>query len=409
MIHPRQIWHLAFACAVLAAGSAAAEAEIFHLQGQGQVRGVLLNPDQSPRTSYVVKTASGGQVTLSAEQVQRVEQQQPAEIKYDRFRADIPDTVKGQWIAAEWCRANRLSKHRDRHLQRIIELDPDHADARRALGYSQVGGRWATQEQVMLESGYVRSKYAPGKWVLPQEEELLERRDKTKKARLEWRAKLKRWDGWLSGDKAPQAVAAIEAITDPYAVPALENLLDESQRRDVRLLYVGALSRINVPAALDVLVEASLFDKDADIRAASLDELVAHDYKIATVNYIRALKHKDNEIVNRAGAALGRMGDSSAIGPLIDALVTTHTFKVGAGSPGQTAATFGTGANSGQFNFGGGGPKSVKRTLENRAVLDSLVSLTDGVSFNYDTKAWKYWYVARRKPSTLDARRDASP
>jgi hypothetical protein len=35
--------------------------------------------------------------------------------------------------------------------------------------------------------------------------------------------------------------------------------------------------------------------------------------------------------------------------------------------------------------------------------------LTGGTSFNYDVRAWKYWYAAQKKPATLDARRDEKP
>jgi hypothetical protein len=386
-----------------------APADIFFLKNQGEVRGELTNPDESPRKSYVIKTAGGGQVVLTADQVERVQPQSPAEIKYDRFRADIPDTVEGQWKAAEWCLANRLTKHRELHLARILELDPNHEAARHALGYSQVAGQWVTQQQAMLDAGYVKSKFAPGKWVSPQEEELLASRDKTTKAQLAWKAELKRFDRWLSGDKAPQAIAGIKAIDDPLAVPALSAFLASEKRRDVRLLYVAALARINTPPSMDALVQASLFDGDEDIRAAALDEVVAHKYDGAVHQYVQALKHKDNAVINYAAAGLGRLGDEGAIGPLIESLVTTHSYKIQDSPPGQTAATFGTGGNAGQFNFGGGGPKIVKETLENRAVLQALVDLTGGESFNYDVRAWKNWYVARRKPSTLDARRDVSP
>ncbi len=277
-----------------------------------------------------------------------------------------------------------------------------------ALGYAHIGGRWATQEQLMLENGYVRSKYAPGKWLLPQEEELLERREKTTRAQLEWNSKLKRWTTWLSSDKAPQAVANIKAISDPFAVHGLAKHLAAEGRREVRLMYVEALGRINAPAGLEVLVATSLADQDEEIRLAALDQVVAHDYKPAVARYVKALHDKDNVIINRAALALGQMKDPNAIGPLIDALVTTHTFRIQKGQPGSTAATFGTGPNGGGgFSFGGSSVETVKRTFENRAVLQSLVDLTNGVSFNYDVKAWKYWYVAQRKPKTLDARRDS--
>jgi len=380
-----------------------ARADVFVLAKGGEVHGELVNRDEKPRKTYVVKTTSGGQVKLAATQVLEVKPQSPAEVKYDRYRADCPDTTEGHWIMSEWCRKNHLSAQRETHLKRILELDPDHAEARRGLGYSQINGRWVTQEQVMLENGYVRSKRAPGKWVLPQEEELLEQQETTTRARLAWNGKLKHWNTWLTGDKSAEAIANIKAIDDPMAAPALAKYLESEKRRESRLLYLEALDRLNVPPSLDALVKVSLFDNDEEIRLAAVDALASRDYKSGIEQYKKALGHKDNAVVNRAGEALGAMKDPSAIGPLIDALETTHTFQINKGSP---ATTFGTGANSGGFNFGGGGVEIRKIKFQNSAVLAALVELTDGVSFNYDVKAWKYWFVAQKKPKTLDARRD---
>jgi hypothetical protein len=69
--------------------------------------------------------------------------------------------------------------------------------------------------------------------------------------------------------------------------------------------------------------------------------------------------------------------------------------------------TFGRGPNSGlgSFSFGGGGVQTVRQTFDNREVLQALVDLT-GVSYNFDVGAWKYWYAAQKKPTSLDARRD---
>jgi uncharacterized membrane protein YgcG len=398
--------------ALASLGLGASRADIFLLQDEGQVRGELVNRDESPRKTYVIQTANGGQVTLDADQVKEVKRQSPAESKYDQIRADFPDTVDGQWKLAEWCRESRLPKQRKVHLERILEMDPNHAAARHALGFSQIQGRWVTQEQLMTENGYVRSKLAPGKWVLPQEKELLEQRSKETKAQLDWSARLRRWHGWLDTDKAPQAEANIKAIDDPYAARALAKYLTSDRRREVRMIYVEALGRINASAGMDALVTASLADDDEEIRLACLDQVVAHHYKPAVGRYVQALKSKDNPTVNRAAVCLAQMKDLSAVGPLIDALVTTHTFRIQKGQPGQTSATFGTGPNAGSgggFSFGGGGVEIVKQNFENRAVLQALVELTGGVSFNYDTKAWKYWYTAQKKPQSLDARRDAAP
>ncbi len=383
-------------------------ADVFVLQSGGSIHGELVNRDESPRKTYVIKTAAGGKVTLDAAEVQKVEHQTPAEMKYDQIRSTYADTAEEQFKLAQWCRENRLAKQRKVHLERVIELDPDHADARHGLGYSHIQGRWTTQEKLMAENGYLRYS---GKWMLPQEIELKEQDRKAKLAQSDWATKLKRWHGWLNSDKADQAIANIEAIDDPYAAPPLARYLNDPKQdhpRQTRLLYVEALGRIHSGAAMEALVEASLYDTDDEIRLSSLEQVVAHQYKPAVSTYVKALKHKDNPVVNRAAIGLGQLKDPSAIGPLIDSLVTVHTFTIQKGQPGQTQAAFGKGpgVGGGGFTFGGSSTETVRQPYENRDVLQALIALSGGTSFQFDRDAWKHWLASQKKPASLDARRD---
>ena len=115
--------------------------EVFILRNGGRLVGELLNPDQVPRETYVIRTSSGGQITLPSSQVKDMQHQRPAEIEYEKMRPRYPDTIEGQWELAEWCREHTLLSQRKVHLERILELDPDHEQARRALKYGQYDGQ----------------------------------------------------------------------------------------------------------------------------------------------------------------------------------------------------------------------------------------------------------------------------
>ncbi len=54
----------AIAALLTGAVAAPAGADIFVLHSRGEVHGKLVNRDESPRKTYVIKTTSGGQVTL---------------------------------------------------------------------------------------------------------------------------------------------------------------------------------------------------------------------------------------------------------------------------------------------------------------------------------------------------------
>ncbi|HEY1784815.1 MAG TPA: HEAT repeat domain-containing protein, partial [Pirellulales bacterium] len=302
----------------------AVRADVFHLANGGDVRGEVLNPDESPRSNYVIKTAQGGKISLPAGQVEKVDKQSGKEIEYDRHAAVAPDTVKGQWDVAEFCRENNLISQRKKHLERIIQLDPEHVEARHALGYSRIKGQWSTVEAGMDAQG---RKLYKNVWRLPQEIELMERAHKEDLAQKEWFRKLKQWRGWFHGDKSELARAHIGDINDPLAVKALTFYLDHEDRRDLKMLWISALARIG-GAALDPLVAASLADGDEEVRIACLERLQAAEYKPAVSHYIAMLKHKDNATVNLAGVGLYYMKDPSATRALIDALVTTHKYTL---------------------------------------------------------------------------------
>jgi len=103
------------------------------------------------------------------------------------------------------------------------------------------------------------------------------------------------------------------------------------------------------------------------------------------------------------------MKDPTSILPLIGALVTVHKYQVTqGGGPGSISPTFGMGPGGGAGPSGlsiGGRPKIIQRDIPNRAVLDTLVSLT-GRNYQYDEAAWKEWYASQTRVEHVNLRRD---
>lgn len=379
--------------------AAPASGEIFVLHTGGQVEGQLVNADEVPRQRYVIETPQGGRITLAREQVKEVVRRRPEELDYQRIAPQFPDTVAGQWELAEWCRQRHLHTARKKHLERVVALDPDHIEARRALGYTRVDGQWKTQDQAMTDRGYVQYK---GRWLLPQEIELIERRRQQELAEKAWFANLKRWRSWLDGDKRQEALKHLASIREPAALPALRQYLADEPVPGVRKLYIEALATIGTSTAMDVLAERSLGDPDAELRLVCLDFLDDEPRPPVVEFYVQKLRDKDNAIVNRAAVGLARMKESSAVGPLIDALVTRHKFAVTTGSSGYSAMF----SNQGSGFSTGSRTQIVTQEIRNPQVLDALVALSSGVNYGYDVKNWKTWLAAQRKATVIDVRRD---
>jgi hypothetical protein len=384
-----------------------ASAEVLVLADGGRVAGELMNPHEVPRRQYVVRVADGATLTFDAAQVQKLLHTRPEEAEYERICPTYADTAAAQWELAQWCREHKLSAEREVHLRRVIELDPDNVEARRALGYSKIGGQWTTQAEAMIKRGYVRYK---GQWKTPQEVEIAKNKHKLELAQQEWFQKLKRWRGWLGSDRDQQARDNIQAIDDPLAAKALTmGLRDEGDPR-VRMMYVECLAKFDTFEAAMALAVATMSDPVEEVRLSCLDHLQAKKRPEVVAYFVSKLSYKKstNDQINLAGFALGRMKDPSAIGPLIEALVTVHKFKIEKpGGDNATSATFGSAP--GQHGTGmsaGGGPTYISKTFTNQAVLDALIALT-GQNFNFDKVAWKDWYASQKKPpKQIDARRD---
>jgi hypothetical protein len=375
--------------------------EVFLLTNGGQVTGELLNPDETLRKTFVIRTPAGVEVTLEAAEVVKRLEQSPAEIEYEKTKGRYPDTVEGQWELAEWCAKNHLSAQRKVHLERVIALDPDHKRARAALGYGQVDGKWQTQEEVMQGRGYRRYQ---GRWMTAQGIEVIEQKRKQENEEKAWYANVKRWSGWLGGDKGDEARREFAAIADPAAVKALAAFLEQDRRLPAQVIYVEALARIGDGEAREALAIRSIEDPVEEVRLTCLDHLKTEKHPDIVAYYVGKLKNqKDNRVVNLAAVALGQTGDASCVGPLIDALVTVHKLKVTTGKPGQTSTSFGSG---GTGLSAGSSTKVVSVPMQNQAVLDALIALTGGVNFNFDVQAWQSWHASKNKRPALDARRD---
>jgi len=189
-------------------------------------------------------------------------------------------------------------------------------------------------------------------------------------------------------------------------VRALCAALKKERVLSVRTMYIETLAKIGTPEAVKSLAATALEDPMEEVRQSCLDYLEKKPNPEAVAYFVGMLKSKDNRIVNRAAQALGRMRDPSAIGPLIDALITTHKFKV-QGDPNRHSYSFGGAPSSGPpgFSFGGNGPKIYTQHIPNEAVREALQKLT-GKDFNFDKQAWKYWFAAQKRPEAgFDGRR----
>ncbi len=308
-----------------------------------------------------------------------------------------------------------MPQQRETHLLRILELNPDHLPARRALGYSQVGGEWLTKDEHRREQGLEEYR---GRWRMPQEIAIIEERRKAKLASTQWMQRLRTLRDMLDTDNAVKARDELLAIKDPQAVTALAEMFSTEALRPVKLIYARALGNIASTPAVRVLLAASLADPDLEVRVACLDQIERLDPPGVVAEYAKSLGSDDNFVINRAAYAFARLGDESVAAPLIEALVTTHTFtyQPPSSSGAQTITTsFVNDARAGAAghpplvpNTGSGlsmgqSKKTITRRVSNEEALAALLKLTAAPNYGYNQQAWRQWLESQQNASaTLD-------
>lgn len=399
--------------------------DIIRLQSSGQLRGKITFEPTDAESLFRITLLSGATLEVAADQVVAFEKRSLRVEQYESKAKQTADTLAAQWELAEWCRTNLLEEQRATHLSRVIDFDPKHRKAHYGLGHTLKDGKWLTKDeydQSRREEGYVKFN---GKWIRAEKLASVQAKDSRSKAQLEWYGKVRLWLNWATGVSKRQSdgVANLRSIRDPDSIPALTQFLGKSEHSNTRQLFIELIGRMGGERPVAALTTLGLRDSVRALRQQSFDAINDDQRELTQGLLVKELRDKQNVIVCRAGAALGRFGDESAVPTLIRALVTKHSYKVRVpvknysyGSNGGFSGTNPTlpadiiaGIRTGLYNnvqiipLGpAGATKVVPFALEqqNAEVLAALKKLTK-VNFGYNESAWQRWWKVDRHQNVL--------
>ncbi|MBN1417260.1 MAG: hypothetical protein JXP34_00700 [Planctomycetes bacterium] len=132
-------------CLACAALVAVASGDVVRLRTGEAIQGtVILRTDEK----VVIATASGLR-TVRATDVQSIEEEKDPRAEYVRRAAALgPRDAKGWYELGTWAQDQRLEAEATHCFEQVIRIDPDHAEARAALGYRRWGPGWRKAEEI---------------------------------------------------------------------------------------------------------------------------------------------------------------------------------------------------------------------------------------------------------------------
>ncbi|MCG8407610.1 MAG: HEAT repeat domain-containing protein [Phycisphaerales bacterium] len=397
---------LPFVGACLVLSSPFARGDIFHMKN-GETIEVEILEDQGE--SYRVRTLIGI-VNVEKDTVAKIKKKKCPWQRYAKKLKNCPNTAEGHYKLAQWCGQQNLGPERLDELEKVIELDPDHAQARKLLDYIKNDkGKWI-------------KKPSPN---APTPEELAARRQQREEEKLirdlitDWFVKIKaihrsRMDGKKRGprtEKFRKGREQLLAIRDPLALPALTGVLSTGKTA-TRHVLVEVLSQFDEDEATMNLLVITLLDPSETVRKAAAIELISRNDDRVIARLRDALGSKEEHILRNAATALGILKAGVAVDDLINVLSkeTRRSVRVSRMvSIGDIYSTFGgyrrvahgrrllryqptsigvlgTSTMIGSVSHYEDQIVSIHRT----EVQEALIAIT-GQNFGFDMDAWRLW------------------
>ena len=141
-------------------------ADVVYLKSGGRFSGRILEQT----AEKVVIDFGDGTIGLPMDQVQEVVRGTSPLDEFDARASKLgPQDVEGWRSLAQWASTRGLQAQERAAYKKVLALAPDDKEAREALGFVQVDGRWFTEEEGYRARGFVKYQ---GEWMTPAEVQL---------------------------------------------------------------------------------------------------------------------------------------------------------------------------------------------------------------------------------------------
>jgi hypothetical protein len=146
--------------------------------------GAVLDGKVTESDGKVVVQVESGSLSFRKDEIDRIERGATQDERFEQQLAKIrPGDVAALLKLADFCRDHEMPAREREVLRKVIEADPNHAEARARLGFVRTEAGWVTRVEQRRNEGLVQYQ---GQWVTRAQKLELERLDaQTRTARLE--------------------------------------------------------------------------------------------------------------------------------------------------------------------------------------------------------------------------------
>ena len=174
---------------------------------------------------------------------------------YEGRRTKAPDTLEGHLALGRWAAEHGLADQARAHFTVVTRIEPDHAEARKYLGFLRRDGRWVSAGQVAAENAEGATQ---------------------RLADLKWRPYLGECRRLLTiPARRIEAEAKLLTVSDPRAVPSIGRVFATTEA--LQPVAVRLLGQVDSPGSTKALAYLSVYGISPKARRAAAETLRHRD------------------------------------------------------------------------------------------------------------------------------------
>ncbi|MGH9870002.1 MAG: tetratricopeptide repeat protein [Candidatus Polarisedimenticolia bacterium] len=169
-------------------------ADDVHLKGGAVFSGRIVEETET----MVSIDIGGGVVGVDRSRIERIVKGRSALDEYDERASRLKPQDANAWAGlGRWAAEQGLSAQSRQAYQKVLAVSPDDPEARQAMGFVLMDGRWLTEEESYRAQGYVQYD---GEWMTPAEAQVAQQASAAEQARRD--AELRAADAEVAAQEA---------------------------------------------------------------------------------------------------------------------------------------------------------------------------------------------------------------